>query len=103
MSFTMMNREQARELAEAEIAPYREWSYERLLALRDQTKTYQIAGDDGALYRIEIQAFWDTGSPGNLRVWLNLDEGSESDSLPVSADFVMTPAGDLVPDDSSRG
>ena len=82
-----------------EVVAIRSKSYEELATLIGSPLNFERKGPSGAVYQIEIQAFWDNprSSDGNLRVIASIDDGKfPSAFIPNSADFIMSPDGNFV-------
>ena len=79
-----------------ELARYRGRSYNRLLPLLEQQETFEVTGRSGTTYQIEIEAMWDNGRGGNLRVCAYIDDGGARSLLPLTADFIVAPDGGLI-------
>ena len=91
-----MDRREAKAIVGAELQKYRSQSYEELLRLRSSVEDYSVVGPSGTRYGIEVQAFWDSGRPGNLRVRAAIDDGGISAFLPLCRDFIISPDGGFV-------
>ncbi len=91
-----MNKQEAAELVEAELRTFRSQPYDELLRLRTEIMTYTVSGPSGTAYGVEVQAFWDSGRPGNLRVTAAIDDGGISAFRPLCRDFVVAPDGRFI-------
>jgi len=78
-------------------ARLRHRSYDRLVArYLNQSEHHSIGGPSGTEYQLEVQAWWDDGQPGNMRVIVAIDDGGWSAFKPMSIDFIMAPDGSFV-------
>ena len=91
-----MSRQAAQALLVEEIQRYRSRTYEELLRLRTEVDDYELVGPSGILYGIEVNAFWDSGKPGDLRVIMAIDGGEVSAGRPISEGFIISPDGSFV-------
>ncbi len=92
-----MNREQAQSILSAEVERLREVGYEELVSrLLDKQETFERVAPDGTRYRVEVQGLWDDVASGNLRVFVNVDDGGWRAFVPLSDGFVRAPDGSFV-------
>ncbi len=91
-----MNKQEASQLLVTELQRYRARSYEELLRLITQVDDYWVVGPSGTRYGVEVQAFWDSGRPGNLRVLAAIDGGGISHLRPLCRDFIVSPNGRFI-------
>jgi hypothetical protein len=92
-----MNRQHAQNILSAEIERLREVGYDELVSrLLDKQETFEKAAPDGARYQVELQAFWDDETSGNLRVFVNVDDGGWRAFVPLSGSFIRAPDGSFV-------
>ncbi len=82
-------REVARVISQYRSKPYDFW--ER--AIDQEPITLETTADSGKEYQIEIQAFWDDKSGGNIRVIFSIDDGGWRAFCPLSKDFLVTKQG----------
>jgi hypothetical protein len=93
----VVDKREARELAEGLSEELRGESYDALVArFLDRCEHQEVAGDSGTTYQVEVQAFWDAGKPGDLRVRVAIDDGGWRAFSPLFTDFIMTPDGSFV-------
>lgn len=80
------------------MAELRRRSYQDLVdEWLDQPDSHARIGPSGTEYSIELQAFWDSGKPGPLRVLGSIDDGSLRHSIsPLSEDFIMAADSTLI-------
>ncbi len=70
-----MSKEEAVSIIQAQVAPYRSYTYEELrLMMEAEEVNAELIGPSGAEYAIEIQAFWDNHPNGNIRILGSIDE-----------------------------
>lgn len=92
-----MNRQEAENIIAEQLKPYREKPYAELIKLiKQKPLTYELKGQSGALYQIEIQAFWDDRPDGNIRIMVSIDDGGLRAFSPISDDFIKSPTGVFV-------
>jgi hypothetical protein len=88
------NRNIAGELADSELAQWRQRSYAELLETLDDPLHRKATGSDGLEYNIEAYALPDRGD--DLRITVAVDDGGISAVSPVVRDFIIRPDGTLV-------
>ena len=86
-----MNRREALELVDEELAKYRTLTYAELEQMLNDPKSYWVRGHSGANYQIKISVFWDGGKGGDLRVVGTVDDGGWRAFVPFSRDFILSP------------
>lgn len=91
-----MDKEEGLAILKERLQEYRERSYDELTQLIDSQDTFQVSGPSGAEYQLEVQAFWDGGSPGDLRILGSIDDGGWRAFSPLSEDFIMKSDGTFV-------
>jgi hypothetical protein len=92
-----VNREQAQSILSAEVERLRQLGYEELISrLLDKQETFERAAPDATRYQVELQAFWDDQASGNLRVFVNVDDGGWHAFAPLSGGFIRAPDGSFV-------
>jgi hypothetical protein len=82
----------AEELGRLRAGTHREL-VERLLG---RPETIEVTGPSGVTYQVELQAFSDAGTPGNLRVLAAIDDGGFRAFVPLTEDFIVAPDGSFV-------
>lgn len=83
-----MDKAEARQIIDAELARYRAMAYEQLAELVDKEPvTKQIVGPSGAGYEIEIMFFWDDQAGGDVRVIGAIDDGGLRAYHPLTSGF----------------
>jgi hypothetical protein len=93
-----MNRGEAQRIIGDKLDELRDLSYEELCeTYLDETVTAEVEGPlSGTLYQLEIEAFWDDGPHGNLRVMVAVDDGGLAAFKPMTGDFIIAPDGSFV-------
>jgi hypothetical protein len=92
-----MNRQEADKIIAEQLKLYREKPYSELIKMiKQKPSTYEFRGQSGALYHIEIQAFWDDRPDGNVRIMASIDDGGLRAFPPLSNDFIKTRSGMFV-------
>ena len=86
-----MNKAEARQVLREAMSELRQRSYQDLVHdWLDQPDCHSRLGPSGTKYQIEVQAFWDKGKPGPLRVLGSIDDGTLLRSIsPLCEDFIM--------------
>ena len=91
-----MNKEEAQSILEKQIEGYRGLNYKELIMLIGNLETFQVLGDTGTQYQLEIQAFWDDQPNGNIRVLGSINDGGIRAFVPLSVDFIVAPDGTFI-------
>ena len=85
-----MDRLEAARLLRREMSAYARRSREDLMGLIGQVEAYSIDGPTGVSYQLEVDAHWDGGPGGTLRVLGSIDDGGFRASLsPTTDGFLM--------------
>src|SRR4051794_33842976 len=93
-----MNKERASQILLEQLEKAKALSYAQLktFVLQGKSDNYDLI-DGGKTYEIEIQYFWDSGKPGNIRVAGAINEsGGWSAYRPHSEDFIIRPDGSFI-------
>jgi hypothetical protein len=93
-----MDRGEAGEIADDILTELRSVPYVELVErLLGEVETRLVRGRSGTEYQVEIQAMWDSGRPGNLRVLVGVDDGSFRGAFhPESRSFILAAGGAFV-------
>jgi hypothetical protein len=91
-----MNEQIAYALIDAELRRLQERSYSNLSALIGKVDTKECVGEDGKMYYLEIQAFWDSKKGADVRLIVAADDGGWRAYKPLTGTFIMRPDGSLV-------
>lgn len=92
-----MNSQEAKKIIADQLTPYREKPYSELIKMiKQKPLTYEVRGQSGTLYQIEIQAFWDNQPNENIRIMGSIDDGGLRAYSPISDDFIKSPTGQFV-------
>ena len=91
-----MNKREAKSLLLSKLNTYRMKQYSEFLPLMDEPDTFELNGESGVEYQIEIQAFWDDKKDGDIRVMGSIDNGGLRALFPLCEDFIMSPNGEFV-------
>lgn len=91
-----MDKAEALALLEAHLGTWKTRTYEDLAALIGKQSSLQLRGSSGAVYQVEVEAFWDAARGGNVRVIGSIDDGGIRAVLPLSSDFIVAPNGHVV-------
>ena len=95
-----MNKEEAKSVLAKLFAEYAARHYNELRYLLDTQDTSEVSTKSGKKYQLEFQAVWDDKKGGNLRVIGSIDDGGIKSFAPITYDFVMTPDGEFVGDET---
>ncbi len=91
-----MNKPEAKKIIADQLKPFREKPYAELInMIKQKPLTYEVRGPSGALYQIEIQAFWDHPN-GDVRIMGSIDDGGLSAYSPINDDFIKSATGEFV-------
>jgi hypothetical protein len=100
-SCSSLTRIEAREIITSELAKYRNWSYDKLIALVDAPKrSFEVVGTSGKRYHIDISAHWDAKPKDDVRVFGCIDDSGWRAFLPMSNSFIKASDGSFVGEDS---
>jgi hypothetical protein len=93
-----MDRREAGDIANEIVAELRSVPYDALVGrLLTEVETRVVTGGSGIEYQVEIQAMWDTGRPGNLRVIVGVDDGTLRGAFrPEDRHLIVAPDGTVV-------
>ena len=92
-----MNKQEAQKIIAEKLKPYREKPYSELIKMiKQKPSTYELRGQSGVLYQIEIQAFWDDKPNGNIRVMGSIDDGGLRAFAPLGDDFIKNPKDEFI-------
>lgn len=92
-----MDTSEAVRLAEDVAARLRTEPYGTLVdRLLGKPEVTEVVGPSGTPYQVEIEAFWDSGKPGDLRVMVAVDDGGFRAFVPLTTDFIMSPDGSFI-------
>jgi len=91
-----MDTQEARRLIEEQLAKYRTLGYTGLLRLLQEQDTFELDGDTGTKYQVEIQAVWDDRKGGDLRVLGSIDDGGWRSFVPLTSSFIIGPEDTLI-------
>jgi hypothetical protein len=89
-----MDTVEARQILREHMTKYRARSRAELLALLGSPEVTEVVGPSGVHYQIEIETFWDDVPDGNLRLLGAIDDGGLRAFVPLTEDFIVSPAGD---------
>lgn len=70
-----MDSQEAERTLQEFLKRYRAHTHAELATLVGEQKTFEIRGESGAHYQIEVQVFWDSRSSGMIRVLGSIDDG----------------------------
>ena len=92
-----MDNQEAGELLERELSPFRCQSYS---ALVDRTSNEPVrlhrSGSTGQNYQLEIKFVWDERAGGDVRVLGSIDDGGWRTFLPHTRSFIKSPDDSVV-------
>jgi hypothetical protein len=92
-----MDEVEAKTILAEELTRYRRRPYEELLALLDQSESFERVSPSGTIYQIEMQVFYDEDPKRTLRVSGAIDNGGWRTLFsPLCEDFIIAPDGSFV-------
>jgi hypothetical protein len=92
-----MNKEEAIEVLEEELASLRDESYDELVRrISAGSLDFERIGPSGVTYQVEIQVLWDDRRGGNVRVMGSIDDGKWRAFVPLNREFIKAPDGSFV-------
>ncbi|MGD2078654.1 MAG: hypothetical protein PVH18_09745 [Chloroflexota bacterium] len=92
-----MNKVEAKRIIQAELEKFRAKPYAELAKLIGAGPiTRERTGATGKWYQIEIEAFWDAGPGGDIRVLGSIDDGGLRAFSPLTDDFIKSPSDEFV-------
>ena len=99
-----MNKAEARQLLHERVEALRTLSYDDLkqaflldVPTRAQPTSEQWTRESGTTYYVKIYAYWDDKRKGNLRMFVNVDDGAGLRAfVPLSESFIVAPDGSFV-------
>lgn len=87
-----MNNDEARQVIERQLLPYRDKPYDELRNLiGGEPITGEIAARSGTCYQFEVEVIWDDKRDGNIRVMGAIDDGGWRACSPLCSDFIKAP------------
>jgi hypothetical protein len=95
-----MNKQEATELLQNQLAVWRQKSHRELAASIGQPDCAEVLGASGAVYQVEVEAFWDGQAGEDIRVLGSIDDGGWRALVPLCADFILRPDGSFVGEDA---
>lgn len=91
------DKSEAGRLAESILESLRRESYQALVnRYLDSPEHREVVGESGKRYQVEVEAFWDSGQPGDLRVRVAIDDGGWRALSPLTSDFIIATDGSFV-------
>jgi hypothetical protein len=92
-----VNEAEARAILEEELGKLRRLSYDKLVSrFADRQETFEVTGETGESYQVELQALWDDCRKRTLLVIGSIDDGGWRAFRPLSNDFIIAPDGSFV-------
>jgi hypothetical protein len=93
-----MDKGEAASIADLQLAQLRAETYSNLVdRLLGQVEVVEVTAESGVTYQLEVQGFWDSGEPGDLRVMIAVDNGGlRAFVSPVCRDFIVSSDGSFV-------
>jgi hypothetical protein len=92
-----VDKHEAHAILAEQISALRRRSYEELrTSLLNDSETFELVGASGTKYQVELQAHWDSGKGGPLRVFALIDDGGWRSFKPMGEDFIVAPDGSFV-------
>jgi hypothetical protein len=92
-----MNKEEAAQLLEHELANLRSESYADLVRrIPERLLAFERSTVSGTTYQVEIQFLWDDRPGDDVRVMGSIDDGGLRAFLPLSRSFIKSADGSFV-------
>lgn len=92
-----VDKTEARAIALKEISALgtRPWAELRDCYLRNP-ETVEVDGPSGTRYQVKTHAVWDSKKDGDLRIFVEVDDGGWRAFVPLSESFIISPDGSFV-------
>jgi len=97
-----MNKKEAVKILNSEIMRYRLLDHGKLADMIKSPHNYEKIGPSGAVYYLEVQAFWDSPrKPGkDIRLIGSIDDGRfPYGFVPITTGFIKDPEGNFIGED----
>jgi hypothetical protein len=91
-----VDKPEARSILRELLDELRRSTYAELKKRLDEVEVREVVGSSGAVYQVEIEAFWDDKRQGNLRVLAAIDGGGWRAFAPLTDSFIVAPDGGFV-------
>ena len=91
-----MDKEEAFQILQRQLEPWRRRSYAELARQIDQASRFEIVGESGIWYQGDVRAFWDGKPGGAIRVIAAIDAGGWRAYFPLTDDFILGPDGTFI-------
>ena len=91
-----MNEVEALRLLQGQLRQWRKRSWAQLREEVSQSHRFEVTGESGTWYQIEVQVFWDDKPNGAIRVMASIDNGGWRALVPLNDDFILAPDGTFV-------
>ena len=87
-----MNKSEARKILSEQLARFSGRSYSEVVPLVEaqRVETYEVRGESGTRYQIEIQFFWDDRPGDTIRVMGSIDDGGFRAFVPLTDSLLTT-------------
>jgi hypothetical protein len=88
----VVDKAEARGLLAEQLAALQKRSYADLRdTLLDKPATFEVVGASGIRYQLEMEAVWDSGKDGPLRVFAAIDDGGSRSFVPMTESLIVPP------------
>lgn len=92
-----MDKAEARAVADRTLEDLRKLSYDTLVSrYLDQSHGSKAFGESGKEYHLKTYAIWDSRPGGDLRVWVDIDDGGWRSFSPLVVTFTIAADGSFV-------
>jgi hypothetical protein len=92
-----MDKSEARRVALNEIRVLREMPWAELRdRYLESPETVEVDGPSGTTYQVKTHAVWDGKTGGDLRLFVEVDDGGWRAFVPLSESFIVSPDGSFV-------
>ena len=90
----LVDKAEATSILDEQAEALRRLTYDALVQqCLNQPTGFEVTGLSGKRYQVEVEAFWDTGKPGDLRVLVAIDDGGLRAFAPMTTDFIVASDG----------
>jgi len=85
-----LNKEIAENILAKVLKQYATRNQDQLLLLQGSHENFEVIGDDGKTYQLEIQVVWDSRDRKQIRIIGAIDDGDLSSYFPMTNDAPIT-------------
>ena len=87
-----MDKAEAKKTLSKELARFSSRNHAELVPLVEsrQVETFEVRGENGATYQVEVQFFWDGQPGGTIRIIGSIDDGGIRAFFPLTETLLVT-------------